>query len=218
VLITESAKKQYDAIKKNKNVLIYNPVEDKLFESAPTYDAESKKIISVGRLCYAKNYDLLIKIADRVLGNHPDWSWDIYGDGEEFSRLKSLIEGTSVADRLTLKGNVLNIYDLYSEYSFLVMTSRYEGFPMVLLEGAAKSLPLVSFDIETGPNEIISDGVNGCLISAGDEDAMVERIEDLIQDPEKRKKMSENAYCTPQNFSVERICKEWKSLLKDMKA
>lgn len=218
VLITESAKKQYDAIKKKKNVLIYNPVDDKLFENRPAYDEESKKIISVGRLCYAKNYDLLIKIADKILSKHTDWSWDIYGGGEEFDRLQGLIQSTSVSDRLTLKGNVLNIYDLYPEYSFLVMTSRYEGFPMVLLEAAAKLLPLVSFDIETGPNEIIADGINGCLIAPGDETAMIERIDGLISDPEKRKKMSENVYGTAQRFSVGRICTEWKTLLKDLKA
>ena len=217
VLITESAKKYYDSVKKKQNILIYNPVDDQLFVNSSCYDAKSQKIISVGRLCYAKNYDLMIQIAEKVLSKHQNWSWDIYGGGEEYDRLQHLVSETSVSDRLTLKGNALNIYDLYAQYSFLVMTSRYEGFPMVLLEAAAKTLPLVSFDIETGPNEIISDGVNGYLIDANSPDLMVEKIEDLICDTEKRKMMSENVYKTALGFSVERICEKWKWLLKGVK-
>ena len=121
-----------------------------------------------------------------------------------------------MSDRLTLKGNALNIYELYPEYSFLVMTSRYEGFPMVLLEAAAKSLPLISFDIETGPNEIIIDDVNGYLIDANNSDAMVEKIDALICDSEKRKELSKNAYDTALKFSVERICEQWYKLLENM--
>ena len=218
VLITASAQKYYNSIKKKKNVLIYNPVDEKLFENKNTYNEESKKIISVGRLCYAKNFELLIELADKVLGEHTDWSWDIYGDGEEYEKLKNLILNTSVSDRLTLKGNATNIYDLYPEYSFLVMTSRFEGFPMVLLEGAAKSLPLVSFDIETGPDEIIEDGVNGYLIEPGDHDKMVEKINYLISNVETRKTMSENVYETAHRFSVKEICKEWKVLLKELQS
>lgn len=217
VLITESAKKYYDSVKQKKNVLIYNPVDDKLFAEHNTYDTHSHKIISVGRLCYAKNYDLLIKIAARILAKHTDWSWDIYGGGEEYERLQKLISGTSVSDRLSLKGNALNIYELYPQYSFLVMTSRYEGFPMVLLEAAAKSLPLVSFDIETGPNEIIVDGVNGYLIEPGDSDAMIEKIDALISNSEKRKELSANVHDTALKFSVERICKQWYKLFENMK-
>ena len=216
VLITESAKKYYDSIKRKRNILIYNPVDNQLFAEHTSYDVESQKIISVGRLCYAKNYDLLIKIAEKILNKHVDWSWDIYGGGEEYERLQKLISNTSVADRLTLKGNALNIYELYPQYSFIVMTSRYEGFPMVLLEAAAKSLPLVSFDIETGPNEIIVDDVNGYLIDADDSDAMVEKIDALICNSEKRKEMSCNVYDTALKFSVERICKQWYKLLENM--
>ena len=216
LLITESAKKFYDSVKRKKNIRIYNPVDNQLFENPCSYDVESKKIISVGRLCYAKNFELLIELAEKVLSKHTDWSWDIYGDGEEYEKLKNRILNTSVSDRLTLKGNASNIYDLYPKYSFLVMTSRFEGFPMVLLEGAAKSLPLVSFDIETGPNEIIDDGVNGYLIKHGDHDTMVERINSLISNPETRKKMSENVQITAKQFSVEEICEEWKLLLKEL--
>ena len=216
VLITESAKKYYDSIKKKNNVLIYNPVDKQLFMEHTPYNVKSKKIISVGRLCYAKNYDLLIQIAEKVLNMHTDWSWDIYGDGEEYDRLKKLISDTTISDRLTLKGNSSNIYELYSQYSFLVMTSRYEGFPMVLLEAAAKSLPLVSFDIETGPNEIIVDDVNGYLINANDSNSMITKIENLICNPKKRKDMSINAYETAKKFTLERICEQWYKLFENI--
>lgn len=216
ILITKSAKTFYDSVKAKKNVLIYNPVDDKLFENQCVYNAQSKKIISVGRLCYAKNYDLLIKIAEKVLSRFEDWSWDIYGDGEEREHLEKLISDTCVKDRLILKGNALNIYELYPEYSFLVMTSRYEGFPMVLLEAAAKSLPLVSFDIETGPNEIINDNVNGYLIKNNSREEMEAKIGDLIIDAEKRQMMSDNVFKTAQTFSVDKICKDWKLFFEEV--
>lgn len=216
VVITESAKIFYDSIKPQKNYLIYNPVDSSLFEKQTSYDIESRKIISVGRLCYAKNYDLLIQVAEKVLSNYKDWSWDIYGDGEEYDRLNQLISKTSVSQRLNLKGNALNIYDLYPEYSFIVMTSRYEGFPMVLLEAAAKSLPLVSFDIETGPKEIIEDGINGFLIEKNNFEMMVEKISNLIVDSKKRKAMSDKSIVTAQKFTAEKACSGWKVLIQNL--
>ena len=216
VLITARALAVYESIKKGKNTLIYNPVDNALFEKDAAYDADSQKIISVGRLCYAKNYDALIEIAQEVLTAHKDWSWDIYGGGEEFDRLNQKISSSSIADQLTLKGNVLDIYDRYANYSFIVMTSRYEGFPFVLLEASAKALPMVSFDIETGPGEIISNGQNGYLIPEGDKKLFVENLNTLIDNKELRRSMSANSYQTSKRFRIDKISLQWKALFEEM--
>ena len=215
VVITEKALDFYNKMS-TKNCLIYNPVDDKLFESAPEYNVQSKKIVSVGRLCYAKNYDLMINIAEKILSAHVDWSWDIYGGGEEFERLNKKVETTSVSDRLNFKGNVTDIYDRYKNYSFIVMTSRYEGFPMVLLEASAKALPMVSFDIETGPSEIIRNDWNGFLIENHNVQEMINKINCLIENGDKRVFMSKNAHEFSKKFAIEKKCLQWKNLFEEL--
>lgn len=214
VVLTKSAdtyyRQNYPACQ-SKIAQIYNPIAIDAAKSE-LYNNESKKIISVGRLSYPKNFERLIAIAARVLPQHPDWSWDIYGDGELKVSLQDMIDWNKLSEQLTLKGQVSDLYNRYGAYAFMVMTSRYEGFPMSLIEGAANRLPLVSFDIPTGPNEIIIDGVNGYLIDQSSDDAMVEKIQCLIENPTLRTAMSNEAYQLTDVFDLERILAQWKTL------
>ena len=145
---------------------------------------------------------------------YPDWSWDIYGEGEERIALEEKIRRYNLQEKLTLKGQVHNIYELYHQYSMIVMTSRYEGFPMVLLEAAACGLPMVSFDIQTGPSEIIKNGVNGYLCNKNSNSEMINNIISLIGSEENRKEFSYNSKKTAESFSVDSICEQWKKLFK----
>ena len=113
-------------------------------------------------------------------------------------------------------GNRSDLYTLYGEYAFCVMTSRYEGFPMTLLEASSNRLPLVAFDVPTGPDEIINDGINGYLVPADNDQLMKERIESLMEDASLRRAMSEEAYKTSEAFDTERILPKWRSLLKEV--
>jgi glycosyltransferase involved in cell wall biosynthesis len=191
---------------------IPNIMEDRLFIDRGTYKCNSKKIISVGRLTYAKNYELLIDIADLVLKKHSDWSWDIYGNGELQSKLENKIKDLNI-ERLNLMGAVSNIYDVYQDYAFLVLTSRYEGYPMVLLESIAKKVPVVSFDCPTGPSEIIDHAQTGLLIKENDITAMVEAIDHMILNDSKRIKMSNACELAIKKFSKSEIIEKWNSYL-----
>lgn len=199
-----------------RNVQIYNPVDRELLDYTGAYDANSKRIISVGRLNYAKNYERLLGIADRVKQRHPDWQWDIYGEGEDRKKLERLIDEMQLGDFVHLCGQQRNIYSIYPRYAMMVMTSRYEGFPMTLLEAASRGLPMVAFDIRTGPREIIQDGVNGYLCPKDSDDAMVEKIEALIGSTELRKACSRNSLETARQFSIDRILPEWERLLETL--
>ena len=219
VVLTKSAEryyKQHFPVSKNKITQIYNPIAEGAAKSEQ-YNGKSKKIISVGRLSYQKNFDRLISIAARILPLYPDWSWDIYGDGELKDSLQVLIDENKLSAQLTLKGQVSDLYNHYGDYAFMVMTSRYEGFPMSLIEGAANRLPLVSFDIPTGPNEIILDGSNGYLIDPNSDDDMVERIRYLIENPTLRSTMSEEVHRLTDSFALGRILKQWKTLFGELK-
>lgn len=216
VVITSKALEFYETVKRDKTWLIYNPVDDALFKSETNYQPTTKKIVSVGRLCYAKNYELAIEIAQQVLSKYKDWSWEICGDGPDFQKLQDKIASTTVADRIILRGNVPDMYDRYGYYSFIVMTSRFEGFPMVLLEAAAKALPMVSFDIETGPSEIIDNGHNGYLIEKDNLRQMVDKISNLIENEEDRENFSRQAYITSKKFTASEMIKHWERLFEEL--
>ena len=196
--------------------MIYNPIDPNAVEKRKPYCADVQKIITVGRLTYQKNMELLVRVADKVLKANPGWIWDIYGDGELRETLQEQINACGLQDVLTLKGQVSNVYDLYGEYAFKVLTSRYEGFPMTLLEASANGLPMVSFDIETGPNEIIEDGVNGFLLPSEDEEAMCKAIETLMHDSECRCKMSGESAKTSERFQLGEISEQWYALFQKM--
>lgn len=176
-----------------------------------SYDNRSKKIISVGRLEPVKGYEYTLECARTVLENNPDWIWDIYGEGSLHKELQNAITAHSI-DRLTLKGNVTNIKDIYPEYAFTVMTSRYEGLPLSLLEAQAASLPIVSFDCPTGPSEIIVDGINGFVVPQFDTNLLIEKVQELISSEKMRSDFSAHAQDRLPFYSKERVLGLWESL------
>ena len=127
-----------------------------------------------------------------------------------------MIINSGLSEQMHLRGQVNNLYERYRDYSIMVMTSRYEGFPMTLLEGSGNGLPLISFDVPTGPNEIIEDGVNGFLISAFDEEKMSEKIIMVMEDDVLRKKISLNSKELCLRFREEEIVNQWRELLGEV--
>lgn len=218
VVLTKEAEKYYlnkFKIKPNKLVQIYNLLNDDV-EKSKIYNEKSHKILSVGRLSYPKNFEKLIDIANVVLKKYPDWSWEIFGSGEMYETLLNKINNLELSNQVFLKGQVDDLYQRYKDYSFVVMTSRYEGFPMSLIEAAANRLPLISFDIKTGPNEIINNGVNGFLIDYDDIKTMENKIELLINNLELRRNMSNEAYKNVQKFKKEEIIIKWDKIFCEL--
>lgn len=197
-----------------KVVQIYNPIDKQLENINTTYNAKSKKIISVGRLTHQKNFESLVDVAKIVLEKHTDYSWHIFGSGEDKEKIESKIKKYNLEERLCLMGQCNNLYDIYNEYSMMVMTSLYEGFPMTLLEGMAFKLPLVSFDIPTGPNEIIREDINGFLIKPFEIEDMANKISVLIVDANKRQTFSRNNSNFIDEFNISSITAKWISLLE----
>lgn len=204
--------KQYP---KKKIYRIYNAVDEALFKKQRPYQPDTKKIISVGRLTYQKNFQCLIRIAAAIKEKAPDLQWHIYGEGSDRPELERMIEENALNGVVTLKGQCSDLYDRYNDYSALVMTSRYEGFPMTLIEASACGIPMLSFDVFTGPSEIIDDGENGFLCDDADEETMAKRIVQVFSDREMRLRMSENCRKTAQQFKVDRIVAQWIAIIKE---
>ena len=219
VTLTEATKEDYIKHFKTstrKVLCIHNWIDDELMKKEDEYKADSLKIISVGRLSPEKGYDMLIEVAKKVLPENPEWIWEIYGEGECYKDISENIIKNKLDKQLILKGNIDNITDLYKEYAFLVLTSYREGLPLVLLEAKACKLPLISFDIVTGPGEIIRNNVDGILVEPYDIDKMADAVNKLIKEKVLRKEMSKNSRGNIEEFKKEHILKQWITLINGL--
>ena len=194
---------------------IYNWI-DEANSNYIEYNKLVKKIVTVGRFHNQKGYDYLTKVAIKVLSKHPDWQWDIYGSGDELieQNLRKEIEEGNVSSQVNLKGNIKGTENIYPNHSIYVMTSRYEGLPLVLLEAQQYNLPIVSFSCPTGPNEIVEDGVNGYLVECYDTDKLSQKLLKLMEDETLRQSFSEHAKDNMDKFDKDKILKQWIELIE----
>lgn len=193
---------------------IYNPIIWK--ENPKEYDSESKIILSAGRLTYQKGFDILIDVADLFLKDYSDWKWIILGEGEDRQMLEEKTKTKGLDKQLLFPGNVDNIDEYYARAAMFVMTSRFEGLPMTLLETKPFKLPIVSFDCKTGPKELIQDGINGYLISEGKKIEMADAICKLINNKNERKLFSDKAVIDIDKYDLGIIIKNWRELLTNI--
>ena len=178
-------------------------------------DCTAKRVIAVGRLDYQKSFDRLILVWEKVHQQMPDWTLDIFGQGEWKEMLQRMIDERGLQDSVRLMGPTKNIGKEYSESSMIVMSSHYEGFPMVMIEAMACGLPAVSFDFKCGPKDIIKEGENGLVVSDGDIDGLAEAIVTLVRDDELRKRMGENAKKVVETFSEAKVMDKWVRLYEE---
>ena len=140
------------------------------------------------------------------------WELHIIGDGESRDALAAQIKELLLQDSAVLCPATKNIKEAYQEASILVMSSRYEGFGMVLLEAATAGVPAVSFDCKCGPSEIIKDGETGFLVAPSDTASLAEKMLMLMKDEALRKKMGKAAFADSSRFSTETVMKQWTDL------
>lgn len=195
-------------------VTIHNPMPQ--ITESQLYNSDSKIILSAGRLTDQKGFDLIPVIAKAVFEQHPDWKWYVLGVGEKKREIQDTINSLNLSSHVILQGKVSDMNSWYSKSAFYVMTSRFEGLPMVLLEAKAHRLPIISFDCLTGPSEIIRNNINGFLIKPEDITSMAQAINTLIEDEEKRLDMSRQTILDSESFSVNQIKQQWITLLRNI--
>ena len=183
--------------------------------SDPVSGCTAKRAIAVGRLDYQKSYDRLIAAWKMVHEEAPDWRLDIFGQGEWRDSLQAMIESAGLEGSVALNPPTKNIAAEYAASSILVMSSHYEGFPMVMVEGMAHGLPAVSFDFKCGPRDIIREGVDGSIVPDGDIPALARAILRLIGDEGLRKEMGCAARDVVSRFSPESVTGKWLKVYKD---
>ena len=173
-------------------------------------------IVTAGRLTYQKGIEYLAKIAVPVLKEHQDWKWLVLGDGEYRKFLEQVISENKLEDQLRLKGMVNQVEWYLNRAKLFVLTSRYEGFGMCLVEALQMHVPCISFDIKIGPSEIITDRQNGILIPPFECEQMIQEIDDLIENPDRLEELSANTMIGFERYQDEYIIEKWKSVLNQL--
>ena len=178
-----------------------------------------KTVIAVGRYMYQKGLDRLIdawKIVCDALGPGHGWQLRLLGEGALREALQRQIDALGLSGSVKLCGTVADMPSEYRRAALIALSSHYEGLPMALIEAQAYGVPAVSFDCHCGPREVIVDGETGLLVPEGDVAALARALLALIRDPERRRRLGEQAARLAVRFDFETIMKQWDDLFKSL--
>lgn len=173
---------------------------------------KGKRVLFAGRLCREKSPLRLVRMWKEIVGRHPGWQLDICGEGELDKEVRAEIERLCIEDSVQMHGRVSDISKMYAQSAMLVLCSKTEGLPMVLIEAMQCGVPVVSVDCPYGPADIIRNGENGFLVPMNDDDAFVDAVSTLIEDEALRKSMGIKAQETSERFSKEKVMHRWTEL------
>lgn len=175
-----------------------------------------ENVIAVGRLDYQKNFADLINAWSIVNKKYNDWHLKIIGHGNLYSNLKSLIESLELSQSITIVKGSNNITTEYLSSSFLVLSSRYEGLPMVFLEAMSLGLPIVSYSCPCGPKDVIKDNQTGLLVKNQDYKDLADKIIYMIENKDKRIEMGKNALVEVEKYKEDVIMEKWNDLFLEI--
>jgi glycosyltransferase involved in cell wall biosynthesis len=176
-------------------------------------DLAAKTVYAAGRFRWQKGFDLLIPAWAETARAHPDWRLRLRGAGHFQERLERLIEQHGLGDSVTLEGPAEDIGTDMANASVFVLSSRFEGFPLILLEAMSKGMGVVAFDCPTGPADIVDDRRNGLLVPHEDVDGLAAAIRELVEDEDLRRRTAEAAIETARHYTIEEIGPRWEELL-----
>uniref|UniRef100_UPI004049C574 glycosyltransferase n=1 Tax=Flavobacterium sp. TaxID=239 RepID=UPI004049C574 len=198
---------------------IYNPIDFELIKSKEkeSIDFDFEYIVAIGRFVQLKQFDKLIKSYANSILPQKKVKLVLVGDGEELINCKKLVASLNLEDSVVFIGFSDNPYKYMKNAKFLVLTSKYEGFPLVVLEAFACGTPVISFDLVSGPNEIIVPKHNGLLVENQNFEKLTEAINLLLLDEKLYDYCKKNAFESVQKFSFEEIKKEWLNLMQIQK-
>ncbi len=185
-------------------------------------DYRSRRVVAVGRLCEQKGFDLLIEAWKSVEERHPDWRLDIYGEGAQHNALQRQIADHGLTSVITLHPFTHDVASAYATAAFYVMSSRYEGFGLVLIEAMRCGLPCVSFDCPSGPSEIITHGRDGLLVPyrglSHEErvNGLAAALCRMMDHEELLPTMGRAAQETSQRYTAENVIPMWERLFRGL--
>lgn len=209
VVLTEGNKNEWKDLKNL--VVIPNPLPFYPEASAPL---TSKKVIAVGKYSHQKGFDLLLEAWAKLPQHLNDWELHLYGKQDRLQTLTQQAEQLGVAGQVKFHGPDPEIEARFMESSVFVLSSRYEGFGMVIIEAMACGLPVVSFDCPYGPSDIITDNEDGFLVANGDLDIFAKKLQLLLENQHLKTQMGRSAKQNVQRFLPQNVVPLWDSLFK----
>jgi glycosyltransferase involved in cell wall biosynthesis len=177
------------------------------------FDLPDRFIFFAGRLESEKQVDKLITVFS-MLQRDDGLKLVIAGDGSLRPKIERQISDLKLENDVQLLGKISSVQQVATKASCFVLTSKFEGFPNVLLEVMSVGCPVVAFDCETGPSEIIRDGKDGFLVPADNLTMLKEKIEKILSSPRLYRGMAEATREVCERFSQEKIMRKWESLFK----
>ena len=211
VVLTEDAQKDWPELSNVR--LIPDPIP---FSVDQVSTLTSKRVVSIGRYVYEKGNDLLIRAWAKVEKSCQDWTLDIYGMGNQ-TPYKTLMQELGIDElRCRLHGSLTDVKEVYLDSSVFTLPSRFEGFGLVIIEAMACGVPVVAFDCENGPRNIITNNHNGILVKPFDVDEYTESLLRLMQDDQLRSQMGNHAYESSKQYYIEDIASQWKELFDEV--
>jgi glycosyltransferase involved in cell wall biosynthesis len=179
----------------------------------------NKVVVAAGRLEPSKGFDLLVDAWSRVAAQHPDWRLRIYGEGSRRPALEQQIRELDLTPSVRLEGFSTSLQSEMAQGSLFVLSSRAEGYGMVLVEAMACGVPVVSTDCPAGPRDIITPGVDGLLVPNEDVDALAGAIVEMIElDDDRRRQMAAAALVTADERSQGAVAARWHDLISQLSA
>lgn len=213
IVLTETEKNIYER-KNFKNIIV---IPNALtFKGEKISDLKNNLLLAVGRFEKEKDFHSLLIIFEKIVKNNKNWKLKIIGEGSLERELKELTQNLKIEKNVIFEKWTKNIEDEYRESSIYLMTSKFEGLPLVLLEAMSVGVPVIAYDCPTGPREIIKNGNNGYLIKNNDEEEFIEKLQILMYDSNIRNKMGENAKEYSNNYNAESVAKKWRALFSEL--
>lgn len=209
VFQSERVKSYFSDKVQKKSTIILNPVKI----SCEAVDVSVNKIVNTGRLAPQKNQKMLIAAFGRLVKLHPEYELYIYGEGILRDDLMRLVDCLELNGKVFLPGNVSDIHEKIADAKMFVLSSDFEGLSNSLLESMMMGLPCISTEC-AGSDEIIRPGENGLLIAVGDETALFEAMNRLIEDKELRERIARNAKTDSDRFRYENVIQKWERVFE----
>jgi GalNAc-alpha-(1->4)-GalNAc-alpha-(1->3)-diNAcBac-PP-undecaprenol alpha-1,4-N-acetyl-D-galactosaminyltransferase len=172
-------------------------------------------VVAIGRMELQKGFDRLLTAFAKCAERHPDWTLRIVGEGAERPRLHALTVKLGLESRVRLDTLTKEPEQVLRDSDLFVLSSRYEGFPNVLLEAMACGLPVISFDCPTGPREMIRDGIDGVLVPPDDVEALAKAMDSLMGAQQERRRLAARAVEVRERFGLPRVMAMWSEVLGD---